>query len=144
MGKMRKKIIQRGLIGILVLGFLGYGFAQEKEKSVSKKIETKEIQGEVTWIGKDFISLVYYTQGNEEYEIVLPFDPKELKTVYKKSLSEISVGDTVSIEFEEETETAEDKAPKIKRKAKLVRFIRPGRKKPEVTQEELGPEVPQE
>lgn len=118
--------------------------AEEKrvDKLVGKKVAMKEVSGEVTWIGKKYIAILYQQdlQKGEEDEILLPFDNNDIKLEHKKNLSEISKGDTVSVQYEEETSRYDSNREEVKRKAKVVSFMRAAVKKPEssVLQSEEG------
>lgn len=92
----------------------------------TKKTERviKGISGEVSAISKDFIAIVYRrdeAKGTEE-EIALPI-AKGVIIEHKKNLSEIAVGDTVNVEFEEVAEEAREGA-RLKRVAKVISFTR--------------------
>ncbi|MCK5160174.1 MAG: hypothetical protein KAQ99_01245, partial [Candidatus Aureabacteria bacterium] len=56
---------------------------------------------------------------------------KDVKIEHKKSLSELKIGDRVSIRYEDATVEDSDKQQTLKRKAKIVRFVRSAVKKPE-------------
>ena len=85
----------------------------------------KEVQGTISAIGKNYISVVYNTDTAKgvEYEMMLPFD-ENIKFEYKKNLKEFAVGDTIKITYEETTEGKGDKAV-TKRKAAVISFISP-------------------
>lgn len=96
---------------------------REGTKKIGRVI--KGISGEVSAISKDFIAIVFRrdeAKGAEE-EIALPI-AKDVIIEHKKSLSEIGVGDTVNVEFEEVTEEAAG-GSQSKRVAKVISFVRP-------------------
>jgi len=128
--QIMRKTIEIGLIGILVFSLAGAGLTQEK-KETKKTTVSKEVTGEVTWIGKNKIAILYQidTEKSTEYEILLPFDEKELKVIHKKSLEEIKSGDTVTVEYEEITEESEQ-GGRTDFKARAIKFIRSAVKKP--------------
>jgi len=120
-----KKITQIGLITVLILGFVGYGFAQEKGKLVSQKTVMKEIQGKVSAISNNFIAVVYAEnkeKGSEE-EIALPI-AKDVNLEHVKSLHQIEAGDRVKVQYEE----VQEGGKVIERKAKVITFLGPARK----------------
>ncbi|OGX27129.1 MAG: hypothetical protein A3J51_03110 [Omnitrophica WOR_2 bacterium RIFCSPHIGHO2_02_FULL_45_21] len=110
-------------------------FGQEDEKAVGQRTVMKEVQGEVSWIGKGYISILYSQDVNtgEEYEILLPYDEKDIKLEHRKSIDQIAKGDIVDVHYEEETKQDDYKQEKVKLKAKVVSFVRAAEKKPEST-----------
>lgn len=108
-------------------------------KETVLSIQSKEIQGEVTWIGKDKIAIVYKkdVEHRSEEEIVLPID-KKVSLQHLKSISDVAAGDTVYLLFEESTEEGPG-GPKLSRIVKKIGFIRKGQKKPIPA---LTPETP--
>lgn len=115
---------------ILALSIMGIGLcvcaiapAQgEGTKRAGRVI--KGISGEVSAISKDFIAVVYRrdeAKGTEE-EIALPI-AKGVIIEHKKNLSEIGVGDTVNVEFEEVAEEPREGA-RSKRVARVISFTR--------------------
>ena len=125
---MKKEIFKWVMAAALCLGLTAGLYAAEK---VKKATQLKELQGVVTWIRKDKIAIVYRSDEatHSEEEILLPIG-KDIQLVHKNSLSDISVGDTVSIQYEEVTEEGADGAVKSSRKAKAIIFVSPGFKKP--------------
>lgn len=110
---------------IIAFSFNNSLFAQGKDKR-------KAITGEVSAISKDFIAIVYnrnQERGSEE-EIALPL-AKNVIIEHKKSLSEIAVGDMVSVEFEEMSESDERGGERTKRTARVLSFVRAAPKKTE-------------
>lgn len=110
-----------------------YAEGKKAEKLIERKAVMKEVAGEVTWIGKKYIAVLYQqdSQNGEEEEILLPFDNKDIRLEHKRNLSEINKGDTVSVHYEEETRQYDSNREEVKRKAKVVSFIRAAVKKPE-------------
>lgn len=119
------------------------GFAQEKQEAQKEEEEKvnvisamKEIEGEVSAINKQGIAIVYKkeAENNKDYEIYLPID-KSLKISHKQSLEQIKEGDTVSVQYEEMTEERKEGLKEVNRTAKVITFLRPSEKKPEVVDE---------
>jgi lipopolysaccharide export LptBFGC system permease protein LptF len=137
--KQITKILGIGLAVMLVFLSQGRLLAEEKkEEKIRTTSVMKEVEGEISAIGKDYIAVVYErdnTKG-EEYEILLPID-KDIKLVRKKSLDQIGVGDKVSIQYEELTEEYKE-GPKQKRRAKIISFVKPAEKKPEAVESETS------
>ncbi|MFH0826296.1 MAG: hypothetical protein V1923_00200 [Candidatus Omnitrophota bacterium] len=90
----------------------------------------KELQGEVTWIRKDRIAVVYKkdTEAGSEEEILLPIDEK-VSLEYIRSVSNISIGDTVYLQIEESVEQGPD-GPRLTKKVKKISLVRKGNQKP--------------
>lgn len=130
---MARQIIKIGLIFILIMGFVGAAVAQEGKGKVQSSSVMKEVQGEITWMNNKYIAVVYnhdLTNGTED-EILLPID-KDLQLQHKQKLSELAVGDTVTIQYAEDSEEDEQGQVQEKRHARIISFVKPGLKKPEV------------
>jgi hypothetical protein len=97
---------------------------EKKEPVVTSNL--KEIQGEVSSLSKRSISVVYGRDEAkaEEYEMLLPFDPKDIKLEHKQSLSEISPGDVVLVQYTEDTSDYGSRQ-ETKIKARTIRFLNP-------------------
>ena len=126
---MNTKIIRFGLVILMAMVLAGSAFAQEENKEA--KITNGTIEGEISAIGKDYISIVYKTdpQKGIEYEMMIPFEDG-VKYERVKGLKQLQVGDTISIQYQDTTEELED-GPKIERKAKVVSFVKAKVAKPE-------------
>jgi|GEM_PF-2989969 len=115
--------------------------ASAQQHKVTKVAEKKKaVQGEVVYLTKDYIAIVYSRDKGIENEILLPID-KNLKLEHLRSLSNLNVGDTVAVEFLETTEQDQNGKLKKIRTGTVVTFVRPAQKKPETTildSEELG------
>jgi len=133
-----KNILQVAFILILVLGLTASVFAQKSNEAQKKSNEenivssvTKEVEGTVSWVGKDKIAVTYNKDdAGTEYEILLPFDAKDLVLKHKKNLAEISTGDTVSVQYEEESIEYGDGKKEGRLKAKEISFVRSAPPKP--------------
>lgn len=131
----------------LVAGLPAQGFAapgapgaiastdEASKTATAQPPKSDEIQGEISEIGKDYISIIYQrdTEKGIEYEMLFPVD-ESAKFEHRNSLKEFGVGDTVRIQFED---TAEEKAgaEQLKRKVKVINFVSPAPKKPPVAAE---------
>ncbi|MBU4479651.1 MAG: hypothetical protein KKH34_11285 [Candidatus Omnitrophica bacterium] len=102
---------------------------KEKAKEKSAVSVTKTIQGEISGIAKDSISIVYQRDVEKgiEYEIVLLLDEKNVQLVHKSNLKQFKAGDLVEVQYEEITEEYKE-GQKSKRSAKMIRFIKPATK----------------
>ncbi len=122
------------LASILIMLFLGCFIPVNAEEKDARKIigrSAKEIQGEVSWIGKDKIAVTYKRDDAKggEYEILLSFDKNSVRLVHKKSLGEIKIGDVVRIEYDETKEDSKG-TEKINYQVKTIGFVRPAAPKP--------------
>jgi hypothetical protein len=111
-------------------------------------VQSKEIQGEVSALCKDFIAISYYfdKDTNEEKEVLLPLD-KYLKVERKGSLAQIGVGDIVFARYEEVKKIDHQGIERLERVAKVISFIRAAEKKSESTgiiSSEKPSEIPEE
>ncbi|MDD4939668.1 MAG: hypothetical protein PHE18_05170 [Candidatus Omnitrophica bacterium] len=109
----------------------------KKEKMTGRTADIKEIFGQVTWIGKKYISVVYATDDEKgvEYEMLLPYE-KDLGLEHKRNLSDIAQGDMVRVQYEEEVKRFDSGRQEVKRKAKVVTFVRAGVRRPATGPEE--------
>jgi|GEM_PF-5751389 len=134
------KKLALGILIFLLLAKLEIFAQEEKPKEKLRRTSImKEIQGEVVFIAKDRIALLYRVDetGQNEEEILF-YLPKDIKLVYKQKLSEIAMGDIVSVQYEEVTETS-DTGTNITLKAKSIIFVKKGAKKPR----QVGAAVPE-
>jgi len=106
---------------------------EAKEDEVKITREIKEIQGEISAIGKDYISIVYQREREKgvEYEIWLPLDKDNVRLIHKESLEELKVGDFIRVQYEEVTKEYKEKVRSF-RKVKTISFIKPAVRKPEL------------
>jgi hypothetical protein len=117
------------ILSVLLLFTGGAVFAAADEQ-VKREVFTKSISGEVSGISKNFIAVVYGQNDKESLELALQMD-KSTKGSQRK-LSEIKVGDIVSVTYEEVVETKKGEQPKvIRRLAKVVEFRRAAAVAPE-------------
>ncbi len=108
---------------VSVFGFTEAGFAQDKEKVI--KTVSNGVNGEISGIGKNYISVVYGRDKEKgvDYEMLLPID-KNIQVEHKKSLGDMKVGDTVSVAYEDVITEDFSKKQTMKRKAKVVTFVK--------------------
>ncbi|RKY30981.1 MAG: hypothetical protein DRP68_05555 [Candidatus Omnitrophota bacterium] len=106
---------------------------EAKEDEVKITREIKEIQGEISAIGKDYISIVYQREREKgvEYEIWFPLDKDNVRLIHKESLEELKVGDFIRVQYEEITKEYKEKVRSF-RKVKTISFIKPAVRKPEL------------
>jgi hypothetical protein len=92
-----------------------------EEAQVKREVFSRQVSGRVSGISKNFIAVEYAADSRGAREIALSMD-KNTKGVNRK-LNEIGVGDTVSVTYDEITETKEGERPKVrKRLVKTVEF----------------------
>ena len=139
--KMKKTLIvitALFLSFILVNTLLAAPAADKKKTDTAAAVDTavtassgdKEVQGEISAIGPDYISVIYKRDAAKgiEYEMRLPIE-MGVEFEYKKNLQEFSIGDTIKATFEDTTETKLNEE-KTKRKVKILSFLSPATKKP--------------
>jgi hypothetical protein len=126
---MKKLIVL--VVALLSLSLLTTAFAKDEPAKAKKKEPVvssivREIQGELVYAGPRSLSLVYsYDKAKgEESEILIPYDPKTIKLEHKRSLSELTTGDTVLVQYTEETSDYGDRKD-ITMKAITLRFLQP-------------------
>lgn len=122
-----------GAMALFLLCLVAVGETQEGKEKIKTTTASKEVQGEVSGIGKDSISVVYMRDEKKriEYEMLLPIE-KDIRLVHKQRLDQINVGDIVRVQYEEVTEEYEE-GPRSSRKAKVISFVKPAPQKPEQT-----------
>ena len=117
-----------------MFSFFTAALAQEEEEEIIAVM--REVSGEVGAISPGLITVIYNRDEDmkREDEIDLPID-KDVRLVHKSKLSDINIGDIVSVKYEElqkkeEIEKegiTETKTRIIGRKAKVITFVRPKR-----------------
>jgi hypothetical protein len=134
MKKNNQKIARVRIMGMSIIFLLisaGIGNTQAvKPKApgnIKRSVTSRELQGEITWIHKDRIAVVYSRGEKSEEEILLPI-AKDVKLENLRSLDQLSAGDSVAFEFAETLEEVRGEA-KVSRIIKKIRFIRKGAKK---------------
>lgn len=126
------------IISLALPGFAAGDKSEEKKEAVINK-STGTITGTISTIKSDSVSIAYHEDKAKgiEYEMLLLLD-NVFTIENKKNLSELKVGDTVKITYEDVTsEKIDNKEQKVERKAKIVSFVRSAVKKPE------GPKIPE-
>lgn len=118
------------LSGIFVFFTLPFVFAANeqatpKQEEVRQEVFSRQVEGEVGGISANFIAINYGQNEKELLQQALSMD-KSTKGG-RRRLSEIKVGDIVSVTYEETVETKKGGKPRvIKRLAKFVEFRRAG------------------
>ncbi len=112
-----------------------------KAEPPKEEMASKSMTGEVAGISPSFIAVIYDKDDKSAYEMALNLDPK-VKIVGKKNISEIRVGDTVTVSFDERFQKDEKGDIRINgRKVTAVSFVREGKK---LVEEELPVAPPAE
>lgn len=86
-------------------------------------VTLEETKGTVSSVSPTSIAVLYETKGSEEFEIMIPIDPKAKLEGYKKR-SEIKPGDTVKLKYEKTVTAPGRPEQKISMKAKVISFIK--------------------
>jgi uncharacterized OB-fold protein len=121
---------------ILVIGVftvIGVCYAQEEE--ITERIVTKKISGRLSSRSPinepEIIGIVLLDERRKDsgHDMFFAAD-EDLQIVYKKSFGEIKIGDMVEIVYDEITQVTEEGEEKsIKRVAKIVKFLKSGRRR---------------
>ncbi len=112
-----------------------------KAEPPKEEMASKSMTGEVAGISPSFIAVVYDKDNKSAYEMALNLDPK-VKIVGKKNISEIRVGDTVTVSYDERFQKDEKGDTRINgRKVTSIAFVREGKK---LVEEELPSALPAE
>ncbi len=101
-------------------------------ETVVTTLAPREIQGEISSISQDYISVIYSrdTEDGVEYEMLVPIQ-KGTKLERKKRLSDLNIGDIVKIQLEDATLENVAREKKMKRQVKTISFVGPAVKKAE-------------
>ncbi len=116
------------LIAVIILAvFSSIGLAKEDIAKNKETITNKEVQGEISGIGKDYISVIYKKDEEKgvDYEILLPIE-HDISLNHKQNLGELKPGDIVRIQYQETTQQTKN-GPKSSRKAKIINFVKSGK-----------------
>lgn len=86
----------------------------------------EQVTGELSLIRPGSINLVYGRDDEQkmDYEMVLPLVP-DVKVIRRRDLSELRVGDTVLVTYEERTWEDEAEVERMQRRATTIEFLRP-------------------
>lgn len=99
-----------------------------KAEPPKEEMASKSMTGEVAGISPSFIAVTYGQDEKSSYEMALNLDPK-VKIVGKKNISEIHVGDTVTVSYDERFQKDEKGDIRINgRKVTAISFVREGKK----------------
>jgi hypothetical protein len=124
--------IFRLILAVVLCVCLAEVAAAQKRKVTKVAERKKAVQGEVVYLSKDYIAIVYSRDKAVENEILLPID-KNLKLEHLRSLANLKIGDTVAVEFIETTEKNQKGQTKKIRTGTVITFIRPAQKKPQTS-----------
>lgn len=134
-GRTIMKSVRSVIVILFVLGctlwVLPFALAQKADSQpVAKSVsQIKEVQGEVSAITGNFISVIYKRDAKGEYEMAFPIDKAKILLDHVQSLDQIHRGDTVSVQYEELTQQT-SKSAVVKHIAKKIFFLK-GSTKPE-------------
>lgn len=108
--------------------------AQKKEEPTVVSSTTKNVNGEVSAVNNNFISVIYNRDlsKHSQDEICIPIGAG-LAVEHKKDISQIAIGDTVDVKYEESVVKDKEGNKSSKRAAKVVTFLKAGEKKAEST-----------
>lgn len=122
-----KSFCRIGCIALaMVIMFAAFSIAAEEAKEEKETVKATEITGEISGIGRGYISIVYARDEKKgaEYEMLLPID-KDVKFI-RKGLDELAVGDKVRVKCDDYFKTDEEgKGICARRVAKEIQFLSP-------------------
>lgn len=135
MRKFFRNITRIMVIGLAMISFLWPGTiaeGQQDNKGRKPVKRTSVVQGEISGITKNYISIVYKRDREKdiEYEMLLPINRKDLQIEHKRNLDEFKVGDTVILTYEDTVTGDNEKEQGMKRKAMVIRFVKSAPPKP--------------
>ncbi len=117
------------LIVMLAVCACGIASAAEEKAAVVTSvptIETRTVSGVVSGVSPTFIAVEYGQDPNQGVanEMALAID-KDASVEGKKSVKELSAGDTVEVAYDEITETTKEGKKLTRRVATAIRFVKP-------------------
>ncbi len=131
----RIHLLQPVLAILLILSFSFSGVIRAEEYEAKEKVETKEVIGRLSsrspintpnYIG---ITLIDSRGNDTNHDMFFSVD-EELKVQHKRKFSDIKIGDTVRVIYDEIMQVTEDGQEKlIKRTARIIKFVRAKEKK---------------
>jgi hypothetical protein len=120
------QITQIGCIALAMAMVFSVVSVAAEEGTGKMTVRNAQITGEVSGIGAGYISIIYARDEDKttEYEMLLPIE-KDVEFI-RKSLSELVVGDIVSVKCDDYIKIDEEgKELCARRVAKEVKFLRP-------------------
>ena len=137
---VKNRWIIKGAVVLFLLYLFGVAQAEQGKEEDKAVVVLKEVQGEVSALTSNFISIIYERDKEKgiDYEIALPID-ENMRLVHKRSLKQIQLGDIVRVKYKEKRKECEEvgedgtlkrKTKVIERKAAVITFVRP--KRPEI------------
>ena len=128
-------MLQSVLAMLLILNFSFSGVIRAQEYELKETVEAKEVIGKLSsrspintpnYIGITLID----SRGNDTNRDMFFSADEDLKVFHKKEFSNIQIGDIVRVIYDEISQITEDGKKKlIKRAAKAIKFVRPGKDK---------------
>ena len=111
---------------------------QAKNVARVHSLTVKQVQGEISGIGKKYIAVIFArdTASGAESEIMIPFNPKTIKFEHAHGLSDLEQGDQVRVQFNEEIKKDETQ-DKTSFEARVISLIKKGVKKPVATESDV-------
>lgn len=127
-----------GLGLILALTVQTMAEVQKEEKT---ERATKQVTGEIAGLSKNFIAVDYgmNAKGTSMQEMAFNLD-KNITLEHKRNLAEYSVGDTVTVTYEEITKTDKEGKKWTNCIPKVISFVRPAQKSFESITPEEAPQ----
>ena len=130
--------------GVLCIVFLNPASALPAKKLIKNTSTLKEVTGQVAWLGYNTISIIPNANlaiGSED-EILFTFERKKVGLEHLKDLSEVSKGDSVRIQYNEQRIQYEGEPEQLTLKLKVIGFVSKGKPEPQPKPvEESGMEV---
>jgi hypothetical protein len=130
---MGSKVLTIVIAMALFLGITEIGLAQRAKENIVKHTTTgKEVVGEIIWMNDKYIAVLYQRdpQTGDEYEILLPWNKKSIGLEHLRSVGEVQKGDIVRVKYEEDYTLYDTKREDVRRRAKVIGFVRKGTPKP--------------
>ena len=98
----RNILLTAGLLCVFICLFTSGGYARAAGREGSFSLTEKTLTGIVSALTADFIAIVYNVDKNTQAEYEMPFSiPADIKLSRASSLSNISLGDTVEVLYQE-------------------------------------------
>ena len=131
----RIHLLQPVLAILLILSFSFSGVIRAQESEVKEEVKTKEVIGRLSSRSPintpNYIGIILIdSRGNDTNRDMFFSVDKNLKISHKKKFSDIQIGDTIRVIYDEISQITEDGKKKlVKRVAKIIKFVRSGKDK---------------
>ena len=129
-------------VGIIAISMVVCSAAIAQDKAEGPKTVAKEFTGMVSGISAGFIAVDGGVSAESKAALEMAFNlDKDVKVVHKKNLSEIVLGDTVTIHYNETTQTSAEGRTMRSTRVREIVFVAPAPKELSSQEEQNLPQA---